>query len=361
MSSAANIQKNLPAYLARFEKLEDNQSVSDIINAMKESHQENLAAYDKIASSFIGSNDRQTLKNIWRFLRSNIEYKIEPESVQTVKTPSAILATKTADCKGYALFTAGVLDALNRRGFSFPFVYRFVSDKLHDQEPGHVFIVVYPGTSKEISLDAIPQVVDFGAPVTYYYYIDKKINSKKMPLYKVSGISGKVGFDPMIITAIASSLPSVANLFQGFTRKGSPNDWKGWDAQDQAAGQWVGSSARGWVLNDGSDPANEANNVLQYIQANGLEKLMNTGKKQTIDGKGWRDVTFSEITNKLAKGGYQNEVESLQNSLQSLVKAGTIPANAVTERPGAQRAGLNMWLTIGLLGGAFYFLTKKSR
>jgi hypothetical protein len=168
----------LPVFNNNKDKIVDDQSTGDIINAIVKAHKRHIADYALISSYFRGSNKIETCKNIFKFLKENIKYVIDSGEKQLIKSPAAILATGYCDCKCYALFAGGILSNLK-----IPFVYRFASYKLYDRLPGHVFVVVNPDSENEIYID--PVLRTFNQKKHYYYKIDK------MGLYTVSGI-GKV-------------------------------------------------------------------------------------------------------------------------------------------------------------------------
>jgi hypothetical protein len=112
-------------------------------------------------------------------LKKNIKYVIESENKQIVRSPGAILFQGVSDCKCYSLFAGGICEALG-----IPFCYRFASYRADNKQPGHVFIVVNPGTDNEIWID--PVLGKFNYQKQYVYKIDKK--PKKMAIYQVSGI-----------------------------------------------------------------------------------------------------------------------------------------------------------------------------
>lgn len=142
------------------------------------------ADYDKICSFFNASTDRAIGKKIWTYLKTNVPYKIEPDHKQTLRSPAAILGMiGGADCKSFALFTGGCLDALNRKGKKIRWAYRFASYKLLNPEPQHVFVVINPDTENEIWVDPVLSYYD--EKKLYTYKTDKKI---KMALYQISGI-----------------------------------------------------------------------------------------------------------------------------------------------------------------------------
>ena len=174
----------LPRYEGKEKILRDQQSTNDIINEILKGHNKYVDQYKNISSFFVGSTPKQTLNNIWTFLKKEVKYRVEPESKQTIKSPAAIIATgKTtgSDCKNYSLFTAGILENINKSGRQkIPFCFRFTGYKFFDTNPQHVFIVAYPDTNKEIWIDAVLNKFDYKKPYTL------KIDKKPM----IVGISG---------------------------------------------------------------------------------------------------------------------------------------------------------------------------
>lgn len=174
--NAGTILGRLSPYQAQEYKIRDEQSTGDIIAAITKAHKQYRPEYKKIALYFKGSSPRQTGQKIYDFLKSNVQYVIEPANKQTVKSPSAILAEGDGDCKHYSTFAGGVLEQLG-----IPFSYRFASYRMFDETPQHVFVVINPGTQNEIWLDPVLNSYDYKKPYTY-------AKDKKMALYSVSGI-----------------------------------------------------------------------------------------------------------------------------------------------------------------------------
>ena len=162
-----------------------DQDVSDIMTGILANHNRYKSEYDKICISFLGFSQRQTLENIWNFVKHNVRYRVEPESTQYLKSPGAIFAPgTTSDCKNMALACAGIIDALNRSGAKFNWCYRFASYRLFDKVPGHVFVVVNPDTANEIWID--PVLPSFDLKKSYFYKIDKKPTN--MSLISLAGM-----------------------------------------------------------------------------------------------------------------------------------------------------------------------------
>ncbi len=163
----------------------DEQTTADIIKLIQQAHKLHAADYDKIAATFWAGNVEATCRKIFKFLKRNVKYDIEPEDRQSVKSPAAIIVTGGRwngknDCKHYSLFIAGILDALNRAGKNIDWAYRFANYRLFQTSPHHVFIVVNPGKN-EIWVDPVLQ--SFNQRKPYINAIDKK-----MALYSINGI-----------------------------------------------------------------------------------------------------------------------------------------------------------------------------
>jgi len=189
--TVGQILTRLQPYKGIKKTVNDRQGTRDIISEIIKAHNEYAPDYDKIAAGFWKGNTEATAKGIYSFLKNNVKYSIEPEFRQSVKSPAAILATgqyKTGgnDCKHYSLFAGGILDALARQGKPVKFCYRFVNYRLFETEPQHVFIVV-KDKGREIYID--PVLFPFNYKKPYINGIDKCIKSKKMPVYKISGIN----------------------------------------------------------------------------------------------------------------------------------------------------------------------------
>lgn len=174
--------------------LKKKQTVSDIINEMVIAHKEFCSDYDKIFLNFSSGNTRQLCDRLFNFLKKNITYKVEPEARQTIKSPAAILKAGEGDCKHYASFAAGILDAFCRAGKKINWKYCFASYDVFNSEPEHVFVIIND-KGNEIWIDPTPGA-DKVKPV---WTIKKtvKTQNEKMALYKISGIEN-VGYSDLL-------------------------------------------------------------------------------------------------------------------------------------------------------------------
>jgi hypothetical protein len=183
MVSRSAVLKKLAPFQNFKKVVSADQTVTDIIDGIVNTHYQYEDEYDKISNFFVGESELETARNIWNFLKSNVPYYIESNNNQTLRSPSAIVAMP-GDCKSYALFANGVLDSLNRKGiFQVPLAFRFAGYKDSSREPQHVFAVMYPGTKKEIWID--PVLARFNEKRQPSFYKDKKI---KMALIALSGV-----------------------------------------------------------------------------------------------------------------------------------------------------------------------------
>ena len=353
MISSEMILSLLPVYNGKVEIIADDQSVYDIIQGVKDIHKRYADQYDIIAPYFIQRTPEQTCRYIFNFLRRSSFYYIETDEKQTLRSPSAILATgkiQGLDCKNYALFIGGVLDAINRTGIQeIPYAYRFATDMILDPTPCHVFIVAWPGSNDEVWIDPIPPVNYFNEHLLYYYHIDKKY--KSMSLSSISGRKiGDYG-DTLTQAANGNYVSAAISLVSNIVGSGgpNPNDWKGWHSD--------GSDARHWILNDGDSVPNEAVNVLKYIQAHGMATLLSGDAAN-------RAVTVSEIANKLSRGGFGAQAaQFLQTNMGSGGSTShTIDPVTGLPQPNYSNKSNNNLILFGVIGaGALYFITKKKR
>lgn len=174
----------LPPFQDHHKVIEDDQSVHDIIKEVLSAHEAFANDYDCIAELF--PLDRSLtvanyLKRLFDFCKENIDYEIESEEYQTTRSPAATLTMGYGDCKHYAGFIAGIIDANNRNGYKVDWCYRFSSYDIFEPTPGHVFVVVKE-RGKEFWID--PVLKTFNERLEPFYIVDKK---PKM-LTRISGM-----------------------------------------------------------------------------------------------------------------------------------------------------------------------------
>jgi hypothetical protein len=169
----------------------DRQSCDDIIQRMLIKHEKTKGDYDMICGEFDKGSLYHVCETIFNFCKKNFRYKIEEEEKQYVSVPYTMLVNQFVDCKNYALFCAGILDALKRRGRKFHWIFRFanydwVDALLYPSDVGHVFVVVNPNTDN-IWVD--PVMNEFNYHMWYWKKRDKRPRSVK----GIGRIGGAVG------------------------------------------------------------------------------------------------------------------------------------------------------------------------
>jgi hypothetical protein len=183
---ARQLLNDLPPFRNNQLLVEKRQSVDDIIAEVLESHQFFVNDYDRIAGSFIRSSWDSTCRNLFRFCHTNIPYVVETEQVQTSRSPAAVIAMSGAwggDCKHYAGFIAGVIDAIGRQTKQpINWCYRFAAYP-PDNMLGHVFVVAWPN-GIETWIDPVLNHYDQRQPKPTDF-ID---NRPSMSLYRISGV-----------------------------------------------------------------------------------------------------------------------------------------------------------------------------
>lgn len=140
-------------------------NTQDIIKQMQAAHYDNSAYAKKIAYKFKGGTVKQTCKNIFNWLKNNIEYKIEPASMQTTKSLQRLVSDGYGDCKHYSGFFAAVLTSLGIKHH-----YRFASYS-SSNTPTHVYVVAYDENNRPVYCDAVLDT--FNTQKSYKSKIDK--------------------------------------------------------------------------------------------------------------------------------------------------------------------------------------------
>ena len=216
------LQKLAP--FTNFKKvLIEDQSTGDIIQGILDNHNNYESQYDKISDMFIDDNEVETAKNVFKFLKDNVPYYVEPIEKQTLRSPSAIISIKEgADCKSYASFINGIMSSLNRKGiFKVPLAYRFASYRYDTREPQHVFAVLYPNTKNEVWVD--PVLNKFDQRKEPVFIKDKKI---KMALIAMSGTTNNSTATLQEMQNYRDKLVSLKNKYlnSGFITPGSQEE-----------------------------------------------------------------------------------------------------------------------------------------
>ena len=131
-----------------------------------------------IANKFKGKTDLDTCRNIFNYLLTSVTYK-EDGNHQQIKVPSALMRERQADCKSYALFTAGILQNL---GIGWKYCLTSYSS---DPTPQHIYVV----TDSGIIIDAVWKIFNEEKKPNYKFY--HKPDLTDMKISYIAGIGAR--------------------------------------------------------------------------------------------------------------------------------------------------------------------------
>jgi hypothetical protein len=126
------------------------------------------------ANRYKGKDEMATCKNIFDYLKNNINYKADGDS-QQVRLPSGLMRTKQGDCKSYSVFTSAVLSNL---GIPHKLVYAAYDPK--DKTPTHIYVM----TDSGCIIDAVYGKFNAEKKPTYKKY-------KKMNISYIAGVRSR--------------------------------------------------------------------------------------------------------------------------------------------------------------------------
>jgi hypothetical protein len=126
--------KVMPRFAGLKEKISGDADNADLRKAILEALPEAVEQTKELAPYFKATNERETAKRIFDFLKKRVKYKAD-DYRQVIQLPSAILRPGAiADCKSLSLFTAAILQNL---GIPWHFVLASYSDSTI---PGHIYV-----------------------------------------------------------------------------------------------------------------------------------------------------------------------------------------------------------------------------
>lgn len=133
-------------------------NTGDIIQAILSAEKYNQTQTAGLAPHLQGNTTRETLRNVWFFVRNQIQYVKDSPGHERVKLPAKTWADRTGDCKSMSVFVAGLL-----KNLGIPAKYRFTS-YIKGGPVTHVYLVAMPKGEKEYILDAVHTRFDSEEP-----------------------------------------------------------------------------------------------------------------------------------------------------------------------------------------------------
>lgn len=166
----------IPKYQGVEKNHSDMADNADIRKAIFGSVPKAVEQTKEFAKYFKRSSSRETCKEIFDFLKQKINYVADGE-LQLIKLPSALIHTKTGDCKSYSLLTSAILTNLG-----IPHHFCLVSYNA-DPTPSHIYVCTDDGCI----IDAVWGIFDSEKKPTYKYEV--KPNGK-MRVKSITGTGG---------------------------------------------------------------------------------------------------------------------------------------------------------------------------
>ena len=146
----------------------------DIISVLVDTYLEHWREAKGLAEKLKADNVEETAFQIWGFISKVIEYRLDPEGEQLLKSPSRTIYDGFADCKAYSILAASLLRCLE-----IPHFFRFVDYVPGSQIPTHVYVVATDEKGAEIPIDAcLPE------------FREKSFTFKKDVMTQISQLSG---------------------------------------------------------------------------------------------------------------------------------------------------------------------------
>ena len=96
-----------------------------------------------------GATQRQTLENIFLYVRNNIRYRADAPGHEIVRSPGYLFESGTGDCKSYSIAIAALC-----RAFGIQYRFRF-SAPTHMHQIQHVYVVATTADGKDVYMDAV--------------------------------------------------------------------------------------------------------------------------------------------------------------------------------------------------------------
>jgi hypothetical protein len=157
-------QKALPKFAGLKERISGDADNKDLRTAILAAVPQAVEQTKDLAPYFKTTNERETAKKIFDFLKSRVKYKAD-DYRQVIQLPSAILRPGAiADCKSLSLFTASILQNL---GIPWHFVLTSYSDS---PIPGHIYVE----TDSGIIIDVVWGKFDSEKKPKYRYTMKNK-------------------------------------------------------------------------------------------------------------------------------------------------------------------------------------------
>ncbi len=169
--------------------------VQDIIDTILRADGMSTQFTRRFAPFLKGTNDYQTLKNIWSFVRRYIRYEKDRAGNEVVKSPGRTWEDRFADCKSMSVMVGSLL-----KNLSYRYYYKVAFYNPDNPEQGHIYpIAILPG-GQEVVLDAVHHTFDEEVSFWRADKYDPATGEKREDVAAVAGI-GASSWMPLAMIA----------------------------------------------------------------------------------------------------------------------------------------------------------------
>lgn len=121
---------------------------NDVVEAIKSCYEQFKNQPKDHVAYLKGLPVKEQCLAIFRNLVENVQYQVDPDGLQYIKSPARLLSDKQGDCKSLSMYICCCLYCLGRKH-----AFRFVSFD-NDNQYTHVYAVSWDEQGREIILDA---------------------------------------------------------------------------------------------------------------------------------------------------------------------------------------------------------------
>lgn len=139
----------------------DNADMARIIAAIMDADEVSKPFTTRFAAFLKGKNDRETLRNIWDFVKKEIRYVRDQPGDEVVKSPGQLWKSREGDCKSFTVMIGSILNNLG-----YQYKYRVAIYSPLTPQQGHIYPVAILPNGQEVVVDAVHTRFDDEAP--YY-------------------------------------------------------------------------------------------------------------------------------------------------------------------------------------------------
>lgn len=138
------------------EVIHQNTGTHGIIDVIILAMKRNKPYTSKFAEHLRGSDDYETLYNVWHWVKKNIRYKVDKPGFENVKSPAVTFKDGFADCKSMSILVSSLL-----KNLKIPHVFRFAAYGKGDVT--HVYVVALLDDG-DVIMDTVVGKFDYEEP-----------------------------------------------------------------------------------------------------------------------------------------------------------------------------------------------------